>query len=722
MKNVYLKLAFVLYSVICLSTYLKASEHRALIVLQECGNNEGFAKTLNATNLTDTASITGALTVTFLEAVYQKAAPILVSGALIESIIEYKIMYDDFIQLNLEDLKQKYGSYKLFSEPSSIQELRTGCLFLEAIYTQSSKIHQSAAPKNAIGTIWKELGGTATSLPFITQLLFSSSKIPFDDYIIKKIVSAQDYHFYLLIPKSYLPAKIQNDATFGLKTQALQTVTLQDINPTSKNYAACHKDMSDVITSLFVTKKDLQNYPFIWSIFMSGHGIYSETIQGYIRGAQQTLENSERQLVEAKNNPFYRQDLKAIEERISRQKIDLITLENKQHIAGIGMHEFRKLLVFFNSQISVNFLFYNSCFAAGQQAIDAYYDFTNKKQLMLNYPIASDAITEATTFTRQFTLHINFIPSIYELTIPIDKNGFIKMLYKSNFKAFFDALKSSAIISYNKLLSYVSFYASPDKILIANRPKIRFPGTQWFSIVDVDKDTYALTNTRAVAQGLKPLVIRNKNVLLISALTIPFPIIFNRLAKQSFPTFVSLQPGKAKHIFSSIEAPQYTLDEVLNGFFFSNKLYASKLFIIDKLLVKDATSGTAYPKEKLYTNVWIYNYVDGSRPTQGVTLQDEGTRLTSNWQLTETMLQNIKAEFQPTQARFLQTLAERFADANTTKTEVFSGFQEQSDISRFDFPQALRRKLIRLEQDKNNILDLSNNLQILASLRSSLRR
>lgn len=295
---------------------------REIIILLDYQKQEEIKKTLYAT-ISQESYIQppnprgiGAMTITFLIALYQKAAPILVQSTLIENILKHKQIVKDFLTKNLQILSEKYSQYTRFQNYNNLKQFKENCCYIQNRYqefinelnkikTKDSKNIQKFLLKitsdkrfnikyapNGLQHLDKHFTKKLMFFEMIIYTLCYLAPINKSDWIIKKV----NNDLYLFLPKKYINEMgIKEEAlsfkkskkntvnlleqSIGLKVNHLKDIDsfVQEFSQNKKNKNS--KTLSESLKKLFVlnTDKDENNENIkqkqIWSIYATGHGI-----------------------------------------------------------------------------------------------------------------------------------------------------------------------------------------------------------------------------------------------------------------------------------------------------------------------------------------------------------------------------------------------------------------------------------------------------------------
>lgn len=249
-------------------------------------------------------------------------------------------------------------------------------------------------------------------------------------------------------------------------------------------------------------------------------------------------------------------------------------LANTSTIAGMSMPDFRKFIQFLNNRIVTSILVYISCSAGGQNFIDPYKEITSGNILDLKFTVVTTSSTEA-------------IVSLYS-KLTQDTPGVIikKAIDKGSYSAFFNAMHApkDPVEKIVSLLIQVPHNASGAITNFSTLPSIRTPHSSWVTVPTDNKNMFVLTKVKTIAQGNRPLTIKDKQVLFIVPQEIAFEL---SLPSTQFPAIISQQAGSAYHYFAKINT-QASFADVAKGFF-PVEMTSSKLFYIKELVCANGT-------------------------------------------------------------------------------------------------------------------------------------
>lgn len=419
----------------------------------------------------------GAISRSLIQGIETANSPILVTATLWKNVLARAIMFRDFITLSIEQLKEKYKDLpqEVIDSFGSIENLQQICL--------------RARVNNIDPRIESHL------VSYLALSKFSQN------WQMHKTLSA---YYYLLIPKGYTeklakeyptppetPEIKKDDLILGLKTAGI----IENPFPADiKEFNAPSSSMAYVFSlipflnsgKLFVTldqirnmagvssieRQNIQNrYAHNWYLYLEGHGRASEAEMAVI--------------------------------------------------GGMPKHIFSQFLSFLNNHIQTRLLAYFTCYSGGPHLIIPY-EKQPTIQETFKFMIITGSFSYIPTYVKPFKLSQK------------EKGKPWQVISTMNFSQFFEKIKQ-----YNKFfLSIVSGLQPAEAKKIAGQsakatqrllieglsnvqfilavgrdiPAIRFPGTEWFSVSDVDKRVLIITRVMAdVKQAEKKPIIVDKD-------------------------------------------------------------------------------------------------------------------------------------------------------------------------------------------------------------------
>lgn len=628
-----------------------------------------------------------AFTLQLYSALIDKAAPILVSSSLLHNFLSRKIIFHDFITLNLVDLTKKYNNYPLF-QAREIQQMQKECADI------LSKSHLSPI----FGSEFNELLSKET----LYTNLFLAYAIPFTA---KEWVVRQRGDFYLLIPRDYMrnwapsytadkliaSAKLEpEELELGLQFQHSRSMpdsffeTFVDLVPVEQTPEKFLQLLPYIFISAPAYQKILKKDSYLriplWHIYLGGHGSRTKSnihaIEFGLRQERAQLQERIDELIELKAETCIAV-VRAVErgleipatppecknpqiKKVFEQAFwHALVIRDKRAaalgvIAGMPVPYFTQLTQFLNSVIATRFLFICSCYAAGENLQEPYK--LSGKPFELNYTVASQAVTEEVTYT--ITSHVGLY-----LKLKHPKN---KFMVAPAFESFFDILLKSVPVSaeskklFNPFIDAAAYAAGffdqsgqvidpiKRKFAINNLVWLRVPGTTWFSFATFRERTFVI-NRRLVAKYAAerlrtPVEITKKSLILLEADTINFPLKINSY-NNYLPQIVSIMSGSATHRFAERVTIMGGLEDFVNMILRQETVQRAraaqpvKQFYIKFLVCKNVLVTRSYRDVLI-----IKNNLEQNEVYNAVYFFDESTdkRLSVVWDITKSTFKKTK--------------------------------------------------------------------------------
>lgn len=231
----------------------------------------------------------------------------------------------------------------------------------------------------------------------------------------------------------------------------------------------------------------------------------------------------------------------------------------EESIVGMDISYFQRVLNFLNRFIKTRVLLYRSCFASGINNELIFKDTQAALERIYNFPIISQTIIDAVGLF------------IFFIEYDEDQNRF-EFLTNINFNSF-AKISSQAVIKYSELARQVfdtPFSEKKSKEFWGNLPQIKFPGVEWFSVLDSSKYIASIGNILARARGEnRPLKLstyfgsKDLKALLLYAHEVPFELIID---EPDFEAIISMLPGHGIHKLKKISSTE-PLDKIIAWFF-----------------------------------------------------------------------------------------------------------------------------------------------------------
>ncbi len=489
-----------------------------------------------------------------LVALYQKAAPILISSRLLKTVLFNSLTAatQQFVayQTAMETTPKQDPAYKKYNHVIAgykkfYAELQN---YVDTInQTLATLITSSTATASEQDAIIDRLNKefpheksiaitTKAKLAYIRSL----ARFNPDEWIIRMIPNTDD-GLMLLIPQNYMP-KIASKppTTESFSEQELILGLKIDHMPVIKPDALfkllgplqAHKNpdyfmrgiWNNGTSGLFITRKELSALKIPreampqWALYMNGHG----TI--------------------------------------------------KEEIVSLQPQQFSQWLNFLETQIETKLLYYWSCYAAGTNSQLLFHDEQRGIDRTFSYAIVSGAAPEAVLYAHadlDFALEkfsrtdIDFTHKSLALKIHLNFNNFVQTITTADTIDFL-ALSNQL---YPITTAEPSHGASTQAVMLRRLSQVKLPGIPWFNLIDSDHITVSLGEKLALSRDpTKPLNIstffgtKNESlkprIVLLYTQLIPFELI---IPTKQIPVFASMVPGAAMHIFQKISVPQATL-------------------------------------------------------------------------------------------------------------------------------------------------------------------
>lgn len=602
----------------------------------------GFSKDSNP----EPAGI-GAITGTYLIAMHQEAAPILVSKAIVINALEHKKLFHDFLIFNINQLYNKYYKTEKFNNSSFLKKFKDCCTYTFNRYKQINKEIENFINKNNLYIAGNEINNLVDKkiYDFVKDRRFNQDYAPFllnevssgnyDKIYFEMIVYLICYtikysnwvikelndDLYLLIPKKYLNTlslksssikyknynnKLRNKLTptelkLGLKVNHLKDLSFQElINKDQRQFTQDKYKFNTLqaVENLFVNKKYAPS--FVWALYCTGHGYYENCANIALAQLEKLQAYYKTNLKADKQNQEYLKNLNLINFEIKRLNlIKQMTIVNdidlsKGIILSIPKDEFKKLLLFFNNNINTSFLYYTSCYSGGINLIEPYINDKNLKPLIFNYDIVSGTVCE--NMSMQLMPILN-IPPYYHLNNKINisknsidfKNKKLKLVTNLHFKKYFKKLKLSNYRNSESLKNIIN-KLHPYKFNFGTEFNIasicNIPLVRFSGLDYFQADPFKDDNIDVINSKAKfnnEFVNFDKEVSLLYADYIYQPI---NMSERSC-AIISMLPGLAGHVFESVLAPNLELQDVIKPFLYFDEMPAPKIFWIKKLKCKN---------------------------------------------------------------------------------------------------------------------------------------
>jgi len=210
-------------------------------------------------------------------------------------------------------------------------------------------------------------------------------------------------------------------------------------------------------------------------------------------------------------------------------------------IVNISLNDFKKLLEFLDKYINVRLLLLKSCYSLGVNSKKIYGDIKLGTQQYYSFPIVVQGINDIAAQSTNQTIDL---PAWEH-----DKT--IKIMTHMDFIGFFQKIKTLENNYDETIKTILEDY-------IENTPQIKFPGVEWFSVMDIDNKVVSigsiLVRTR---DAQKPLDIvkffkKDPEIILLYTEDIPFDLIINSIKLKAIVSMIP-SPSPFGHVIHRIK-------------------------------------------------------------------------------------------------------------------------------------------------------------------------
>ena len=604
MKKLALLLAFA-------PLYAKTPTHN-LIVLLDFGQSEekqrlGTIPAHTEAGILPPSSSLGAITSTALPALYQQVAPILISKSILKSIISRKMIVKDFLEKDITQLRSKYQRHPITQAPS-LSLFKQHCRYAITMYNKIkddlAKIFKTGSEeelRKAIDVLTSKQAYLEAAAPrslhvhssrqALSQRLHRELQVyllcylaPLEQYVIKD--ASQE--LALLVPHIKNAQHIPHtgitayERQWGLKLHHLKDLSLPDLlTPTPMTYEL---SLSKIIANVLVTKKE--GSQATWAVYIAGHGlpVYPERQQA------DHLEKLEAFYTkQLKTNKSFRAQqvlktrLRRIQDKLkeTRYRANYLPKTHERVICSSPCGEFQKTLEFLNTQVDTSLLYYTCCFGGGDHLEVPY------RNRVLNYDIIVGSVSDAESFQDPIMLLIppyactNKGNALVVEGISRDsldtKHKCLTMRTSLRFDKYFTearkANRNPAILS-QSLHPYATVENGLPQNYHENIAHIRSAHTKRFTVIPTTNIHTIPKNDSTIPESSEVVFLKEQTH---GQVTLP----------KTIPSIISLIPGTACHIISSLIAPQTTLKELAKACLTLPSLSSSKIFYIKKIECKN---------------------------------------------------------------------------------------------------------------------------------------
>lgn len=595
----------------------------------------------------------GAMSDLLLIGINQQVAPILTSISLLSTIFLHAQLYSDALTLPLKQLQKKYGHYKRFNKLKDLQDFQEHCAYSNRLYnevntTLATVIRQTddTSINLVIERLCQDKRFGSSSAPeklrnyhlnsnakkyychLVAYLMCYACMQELDQWIIKQI----NNELCLLVPKKQIAAleNLNTDATYtikdkkkpltalerasGIKLNRLVDKTKEELCSNKSNNQESTCDILSALQSVLVANKEYGPHTSAvtrWSFYLSGHGspTYSSDLEiKRLTHLKNTYQKKIEKLTEA--DAKYANCVHAL--KVLENNMLWLNTQVKNHtnpfegcIASLTIKQFKKLLEFLNNDITTHLLFYSSCYA-GDEHLHKPYLTHNKKSIDLHFPVIVGTLAENTA--TQEVPHLSLPPYYFDsnnnMVYGITRNSIdlvfkkLQLITSTEFPRFFSALKRpipTALTELQELILLIHPYLDTSYTLhsenLGNIASVRHAHKTEFQLILTATHGVMLTS-EIVAPSLssQDLIITSTQAGLIYTPHVARQIQINKIeANHTPPPFISMIPGEALHTFDCINAPDYTLAEIIGAFLKIQNLVSCKTIYIKKLICKNSS-------------------------------------------------------------------------------------------------------------------------------------
>lgn len=586
-----------------------------LIVLLDYGQSEERERLGMVPSLTEAGTIhpstsLGATTSTALPALYQQVAPILISKSVLKSIMARKMIFNDFIEQDITQLRQRYHQQPITRAPS-FAVFKQHCTYALTMYKKIKvdleQIFKTGSPeevRKAIDTLTSKSTYLEQGAPRSLQLYSQGESIsealhrelqvymlcflaPIDQFIIKDVSPDSA----LLVPHtiaSKAPYTEAKEVTPEEKKWGLRLNHLKDMPASSlleKTPFTYDFPLSKIIAQIMVTTKE--GSQATWVIYITGHGLPVYPERQECEALEKLKAFYTKQVSLAGNKDYRTQQLLSHRLQILTEKLDYtrrrlegLPRTHERIICSAPCSEFQKTLEFFNKEIDTSLLYYTCCFGGGEHLDTPYRNRT------FNYDIIAGAVSDANSFQDPIMLLIPPYASFYNGKSMVvegisrdsldPKQKCLTMRTTLHFDKYFEEARKpnrDASLMAQSLHPYTTIEDGVRQQYHENIAHLRPAGTQQFTVLP----TLAI---HTVPKNGSTIPEQSQVVFLKEQCNGPVTM------HKAVPSIISLIPGTACHLISSLCAPKITLTEVAQACLTIPSLSSTKVFHIKKMECK----------------------------------------------------------------------------------------------------------------------------------------
>ncbi len=609
-----------------------------LIVLLDYGQSEELQRIGSVPAHTEAGTLhpstsLGAITSTALPALFQQAAPILISKSILKSIACRKKIFKDFIEQDLSYLKNTYRHQPITRAPSLglfKQHCRYALSMYQNIKADLEKIFNTGSEeeiRKAIDTLTSNKTYLEASAPRSLQIY--SSHQSYNDrlhrelqvYLLCYLAPLEQYAIKDVSPEAALLVPHTNDATYipnlteitpaekacGLKLQHLNDLTIEDLR--KKTPIRFDTPLSALIKHIMVTKAE--GSTAVWALYMAGHGLPAYPERQQVDFLEKLKLFYEKQ-IKAPSNQSYRTQqtlknrLNSILERLEHtlRRLRGLPPTHERVICSTSCAEFQKTLSFFNTEIDVSLLYYTCCFAGGDHLDTPYRNKTYTYDIIVGS--VSDAesfqdpimllIPPYASFRKGDTIHVEGISSDSFDT----KRKCLTLRTTCHFDKYFaEARKPNRNTGTlaQLLHPYVTIEHGVRQRYHENIAHVRPAGSSQFTIIPAPAiHTVSQHDTTVLPESSEVVCVKHAKM-------------GNIIVNNPIASIISLLPGAACHMMSSVRAPKTTLSELADACLTLPSLSSSKVFYVKEIECKSSSIIPFTSENSMITDVVVLRNV-----------------------------------------------------------------------------------------------------------------
>lgn len=268
------------------------------------------------------------------------------------------------------------------------------------------------------------------------------------------------------------------------------------------------------------------------------------------------------------------------------------------HVAGLHFNEFKNLIEFFNKNLNVGFMHYNTCFGGGsnQAALNQILSALNAQ-----FIVSAEGSDETSTYGNALTL----IP--FDKRLILSKEPLLDFFTLLNL--FIDKPREFVQLKGPKIDPFVKILRTiVPEMTETNQPSIRFPSVGVFKAFALENTVKVLTQSIVTAHEIekRPIDLTNTEItdLIIYPSRINVPMNLGSKVKSIvFPTSKTIeQSDETVHIFQEVIF-ENTLQELLFSLIYRNAHFHRQRLIVKKL------TGISYELSDLPIAPAIHNLI-----------------------------------------------------------------------------------------------------------------